>query len=400
MLPIINGLYLNLQYAEITPQNIPKLVEKSYRPVLKELLKRKNEKFLLAITGRSIEILAQDYPDVLKIIQQLVRNKIIQIVGGTYTNPVLALIPTESKERQITTHLLLLKKYFNYKPLGFCPPEFTWDPTLSETLKKFEFKWSVILQHQIDFSERPNEFATVLINRPEYSANTWAKVMYRSLLRRLLTLPKIQILFNRELNIRDHKPFKILGVNDEIIGIKTVRTWTGFIIAATANKVLQSRYKLQRMLDWQVQNSSGLFFPFFGDLENINFHGNSPIEFPLRNFIAYLDLIKENNKLIYQFPDEYLKSQPANEKIYIKTSSGEPSASLDIWERDPDSMRLENLCVEIRTKLNNLRAGAKRQKVEKLLMLAENADGRGWNPVPERKLACFQAALEALKILL
>ena len=399
MLPIINALYLNAQYAEIPPQDVPKLVEKSYRPVLKTLLKRSDDKFLFAVTGRSIEILAEDYPDVLKLIQQLVKKQILQIMGGTYTNPVLALIPTESKERQIATHLSLVKKYFGVRPSGFCPPEFTWDPTLSETLKKFGYRWSVILQHQIDFSERPNEFATVLINRPEYSANTWAKVMYRSLLRRLLTLPKIQILFNRELNIRNHEPFKILGTNDKIIGIKTVRTWTGFIIAATANKVLQSRYKLQRMLDWHTENSSGLFFPLFGDLENINFHGNSPIEFPLENFIAYLDLIKKNNKLVYHFPDEYLKKHPANEKIYIKTSSGEPSASLDIWERDPDSMRLENLCVEIRTKLNNLKSGSKKQIIEKLLMLAENADGRGWNPVPERKLACFQAALEALEML-
>lgn len=399
MNPIINALYINAQYAEIPPRDLPKLVEKSYRPVLKALLKRHKEKFLLGITGRSIEIFQKDYPDVLRLIQALVKKDVFEIVGGTYSNPVLSLLTHESRNRQIESHQFLVKKYFAKKPRGFHLPEFSWDPTMAETLKKFSYRWTIILQHQIDFSKRPNVFAAVLSKRPNYSADVWGKVMHRSLIRRILTLPKIQILFNRELKIPDHRPFYIQGTNSEIIGLKTIRTWTGFVIAATANKILQTRSKLKELLAWQSENAQGLFMPFFGDVENINFQGNSPIKFNLDNFLFFLDSINANKNLFYQFPEKFLVNNLPTQEIYIKTSSGEPSASLDIWERDPDSMRLENLCREIRDELKHTKNKKVRAKAEHYLMLAENGDGRGWNPVPERKLACFEAAICALEIL-
>lgn len=398
MKPIINALYINLQYAEIPPQNIAKLVNISYRPVLKELNKRK-DKFLLGITGRSIEILAQEYPDVLKLVQKLTKDKKMEIMGGTYSNPPLALLPLDSQQRQIKTHLQMLKKYFRAKPEGFCPPEYTWDPILPELLKKFGIRWSIICQHQIDFSKRSNEFAAILMHRPEYSANAWLDVAYRSIVRKILNLPKIYHLFNQELKVLDHDLFKILAVNDDILGFKSIRTWTGFIIAAAGKSFLQSKTKLRNLLDYQANHAKGLFFPYFGDLENINYRGNSPLEFKLKDLIYYLDLIGKNKKFYYQFPSDYLKKNSPENSYYIKTSSGEPSTSLNIWERDPDSMRIEKICQEVREKLRPLRSNLKKHRVEKLLMLAENGDGRGWNPVPERRLECFKAALSALKLL-
>ncbi len=32
------------------------------------------------------------------------------------------------------------------------------------------------------------------------------------------------------------------------------------------------------------------------------------------------------------------------------------------------------------------------------LLLAENSDGRGWNPIPERRLFCYKHALKAIEI--
>lgn len=398
MLPIVNGLFLNAQYAEIPPRDLPKVAQKSYRPVLKLLLKRQKEKFLFGLTGRSIEILAKDYPDIIDLINQLVKKDVLEIIGSSYSNPILTFLPEESKNRQIKTNLQLIKKYFGVKPAGFHLPEFAWDPTLSATLKKFGFQWTIILQHQADFSQRPNEFAAILKKRPAYSADAWRKVAYRSLPRKILTLPKIQFLFNRELKITDHQPFYIQGVNSEIAAFKNIKTWGGFVIAASGNQALQTRAKLQNRLDFQAQNGQGFFIPLFVDLENINFGGNSPLRFTLENFDRFLDLIAKNPHFQYQWPEQYLKKNPPQKAVYIKTSSGEPSALFEMWEHEPDSLRLERLCQEIRENLKKIKTRSRRRQAEKLLMLAENGDGRGWNPVPERKLACFCAAVAALRL--
>jgi hypothetical protein len=40
-----------------------------------------------------------------------------------------------------------------------------------------------------------------------------------------------------------------------------------------------------------------------------------------------------------------------------------------------------------------------RRAVEKALLLAMNSDGRGWTPIPEHRLFCFNEALSAYKLL-
>lgn len=77
---------------------------------------------------------------------------------------------------------------------------------------------------------------------------------------------------------------------------------------------------------------------------------------------------------------------------------------LDPWTRDPDNVRLDKLSADasirirqVEDQLNILEKfgfdvskSIDTLKVAwKLLLLSENADGRGWNPIPERRLFCF-----------
>jgi hypothetical protein len=47
----------------------------------------------------------------------------------------------------------------------------------------------------------------------------------------------------------------------------------------------------------------------------------------------------------------------------------------------------------------NFRDVENKGDIWKKLLLAENSDGRGWDPIPERRKDCFKAAIEALELL-
>lgn len=391
-------LYSNLQYAEIPPNKIPQLIEKSYKPVFSLIARREKTKILLGITGYSIKLLKELNPEVFDLLKKLVKDKKVFIVGGTYTNPVLPLLSEESRVRQIKTHQQIVKKYFGIQSIGFCPPEFAWDPSLSTTLDKLKIKWTIIPQHLIYFSKRLNESSIIKSKRRKYSAELGVHLLERSWIRKLLYLPFIGYLFNKEIRHLDHSPFYIKGANEKIIGIPNIRTWTGFINMALKNFGLQSKSKLKRYLKLQAQKSRGYFIPYLGDIENIEYGGNSPVVISVTDFNLFLDFFEKSGFKI-ETPDEFLKKEKIDQKIYIKAGSGEPTGSFDLWTKDPDNFVLEKLCAEVRRKLENEKDRKKIKKMEKYLMLAENADGRAWNPVPERRLDCFRAIEKALKLL-
>ena len=391
-------LYLNLQCAEIPPAKTPALIEKSYLKVFKLLAKRKKTKILLGITGRSIELLKRQNPQVFDLLKNLIKAKKIEIVGGTYTNPVLPLLPDESRARQIEKHKFLVKKEFGTEPIGFCPPEFAWDPTLSNDLKKMDYSWTIIPHHLIYFSQTLNELAVTKPRRRKYSAELWTKLLEKSWMRRLLFLPLLGWLFNQELSELNHEPFYISGTNDEIVGISQVRTWSGFINASLKNTWLQSHDRLRRLLKRQAQRGRGYFLPYLGDVENIEYGGNSPIVISADEFNKFLDYFEKAGFHI-ETPAEFLKREKPTNKIYIKAGSGDPTGSFDMWTKDPDNLVLEKICSDVRQKLERVKNSRQRKEAEKYLMLAENADGRAWNPVPERRLDCFKAAEKALDLL-
>jgi hypothetical protein len=397
-LPTINMLYANLQYAEIPQLKIPEVIEKSYRPIFKGLLKRKNTHMLLGITGWTAEYLNKNHKDILELIQKCVDSGIVQIMGGTYTNSVLPIIPKSSQVKQIETHQKIIKKLFKVEPSGFCLSEMAWDPSLSTVLDKFGYNWALIPYHLIQFSRATNEKSPFKEKRWQYSGEIGARILEKPIFYKLFSLYPLYKSFKRELYIFNHNPFLIDAVSDKTIGIVNNRSWTAYINLVMAGKGLQTWASLKARLSKQSKRGKGLFVPYFADIENIGFDGgNSPLNIKVERFFKFLDLLEKMN-FEYVWPQDYLKNNKTDQKIYVKAGSGEPSATLDIWTEDPDNKVLNSLCNQIREKISHEKEGTKKEKAWQLLMLAENCDGRGWNPVPEKRIQCFQYAEQALKL--
>jgi alpha-amylase/alpha-mannosidase (GH57 family) len=118
-----------------------------------------------------------------------------------------------------------------------------------------------------------------------------------------------------------------------------------------------------------------------------------PVE-RLRNFLEWM---VKNENIDFVLPSEFLERSKVERKQYVKAGSWEPDRMVDVWWRDPDNMRLNALCDEARFYL--IRGEAPEEgEGWKHLLLAENSDGRGWGPLPERRLDCYFHALKAIEI--
>jgi hypothetical protein len=106
-------------------------------------------------------------------------------------------------------------------------------------------------------------------------------------------------------------------------------------------------------------------------------------------------------------PREYLESYPPERQVYVPAGTSEPS--FDIWTKDPDNQRLNALCEEAASKLRLAEMAASAWEMGetvdprlgqawKAMLLAENSDGRGWLPCPERRLFCYNQALRVIRI--
>jgi hypothetical protein len=274
-----------------------------------------------------------------------------------------------------------------------------WEPSLSSILDEFNYKWTIIPYHLIQYSKRPNEKSPFKEKKWSYSAEIGSRLLEKPIFYKLFSLFPLYQSFKKEISVKNHNPFLIDGSTDKIVGIPNNRSWTAYINLVLAGKGLQTWASLKSRLNNQSKNGEGFFIPFFADIENIGYDGvNSPLNVSVERFLKFLDLL-EKRDFEFMWPDEYIKSNKIKEKIYVKSGSGEPSATLDIWTEEPDNKVLNSLCNQIREKLNHVTDEEKKQKVSKILMLAENCDGRGWNPVPEKRIECYKYVEKALKIL-
>ncbi|MCG3223878.1 MAG: hydrolase, partial [Candidatus Heimdallarchaeota archaeon] len=68
-------LHANLQYAEIPVDEIPNVVEQSYIPVLSLLLEIPNIAVVLNFTGVTLEILHNEYPEVIELLKKGIKKE-------------------------------------------------------------------------------------------------------------------------------------------------------------------------------------------------------------------------------------------------------------------------------------------------------------------------------------
>ena len=393
-------LHANLQYAEIPKDEIPKVVEYSYIPVLSTLLEIPKIKVVLNFTGVTLEILHNSYPEVIKLLKKGIEKEKFELTACGYSHPIFPLLPITDIRKQIEFNLRVLETTLNYTDVaGFWLPELAYDPTLPHILKEYGFTYIFIDEELYSWSS-PLLNDSNPLNIPRQSAHHYVLELNKAknLIEKLKRYRKaIKSIKKKCMNV-DFYPIELKGARGTITGIKVPHPWFIFTSAIMLNYPFVSFKKIKRILK-KYRNHKGLVIPYGMDIEFIGYrHATEGRLIKPETFEKFLLNLGEIDDLEFICPSKYLENNKPTDLVYVKTGSWAPDKRLDIWTRDEDNKKLERICDEIRWYMSQISTENLSEELWKHLLLAENSDGRGWDPIPERKLDCFVHALDALKI--
>jgi len=134
------------------PPNWPKKIiikamRESYRPIVNTLLKNKQLRITLNISGSLTQQLIEHQQfDIIKKIKKLATRHQVELVGTALYHPLLPLLPDQEIIRQIKLNDIVNKKHFGaaYQPKGFFPPEMAYSNKVARLVKNLGFKWIII----------------------------------------------------------------------------------------------------------------------------------------------------------------------------------------------------------------------------------------------------------------
>ncbi|MBY9000282.1 MAG: polysaccharide deacetylase family protein [Candidatus Heimdallarchaeota archaeon] len=392
-------LHANLQYAEIPVDEIPKVVEQSYIPVLTLLLDIPDVEVVLNFTGVTLEILHNEYPEVISLLKEGIKKGKFELTGCGYSHPIFPLLPIEDINKQIEYNLEVLEKILNYTPKGFWLPELAYDPTLPNILKTHGFSY-IFVDDELYRMSSPLLNDANLYNTEYYSASHYIIdfLKAKGLLRKISRFRKAIRGMKKMLKRAEFDPVEIMGSKGTITGLRVHQGWSAFTSASLMGYPFLSIKKVIKTFA-KYRKQSGLVIPYGTDIEFFGYRSlvDRKLIAPesLRKLLERMTYISDHKMIL---PMKYLEKNKPTEIGYLKTGSWAPDRRLDLWTKDEDNQKLERLCEEVRNYMKQLPPDEIDEEMWKHLLMAENSDGRGWDPIPERRLHCFNHALEALKL--
>jgi predicted glycosyl hydrolase (DUF1957 family) len=386
MLHISFFIHANLQYAEFPESETPRIVEQSYLPALELFARREEFRAAFEFSGVTLELLADGWPEAITTLRALAGRGQIEIMGSTYANPILPLIPTDHARRQIAVFCQIYDQLFGdvTSPQGVYLQEFAYDATLAPLLRQAGYRYTILTPELLLNSLRGNFNLALRPHGPK--------------------LPELRSMARYEML----HPLLAQGAEGaEIAVVPLQRDLIDLIFSYSSGEV--SFEEIARLLaalhGAHCQDRPGLLLFGPSDAEFLGYYphqGRPAIR--IKALEELVDRLAELPIVRIGLPGEYLDSYPPQRQVYV--SAGSSESGLEIWTREPDNQRLNTLCAEASQKLwlAEMAGCASPQTKEtlaaawKAMLLAENSDGRGWMPCPERRLFCYNKALDAIRL--
>jgi alpha-amylase len=128
--------------------NFDEVIEQAYRdsylPMLDLLERHRGIRIALHTSGPLAEWLDRHHPDYLDRLARLVAEKRIEIVGGAFYEPVLAMLPSRDRIGQIRLFTQWLEQRFRTTVSGMWVAERVWDPGMVRDLAAAGIQWTIL----------------------------------------------------------------------------------------------------------------------------------------------------------------------------------------------------------------------------------------------------------------
>jgi alpha-amylase len=123
---------------------IEQAYQDSYLPLLELLERHPGVRLGLHTSGPLAEWLDRRHPDYLDRVAELVAARQIEIVGGAFYEPVLAMLPARDRIGQIKTYTQWLERRFRTKVSGMWVAERVWDPGMTADIAAAGIEWTIL----------------------------------------------------------------------------------------------------------------------------------------------------------------------------------------------------------------------------------------------------------------
>jgi len=110
--------------------------KKSYWPFLRLLFEFPSMKMTLHNSGFLLDWIVKNHPEYMELLEEMVNRGQVEVMGGGFYEPVLAVIPERDRLAQIEKMRARLEDLLGVSPRGLWLAERVWEPTLPSTLGK------------------------------------------------------------------------------------------------------------------------------------------------------------------------------------------------------------------------------------------------------------------------
>ena len=116
----------------------------SYRTFLDVFERYESLKLALHVSGSLMEWLAEHQPEYIDRLARLVEQRRIEILGGAYFEPILAMIPSHDRIGQIRSYTRWLQNRLGATIRGFWVPERVWEQSFTRDLVDAGIEYTVL----------------------------------------------------------------------------------------------------------------------------------------------------------------------------------------------------------------------------------------------------------------
>ncbi|MGH2587200.1 MAG: hypothetical protein ACRDJE_19980 [Dehalococcoidia bacterium] len=145
MSTITLGLLLHFyQPSWQAPEVLARIVDESYRPLLRVFHARPRLRASININAVTTEMLVQHgYGDVVQGLRSLAERGQIELTGSGKFHPILPLLPPQEATRQISLNAETQVQHFGaaYRPVGFFPPEMAFAASTALQVAQSGHQW-------------------------------------------------------------------------------------------------------------------------------------------------------------------------------------------------------------------------------------------------------------------
>ncbi|MFW6208884.1 MAG: alpha-amylase/4-alpha-glucanotransferase domain-containing protein [Spirochaetota bacterium] len=133
-LKLVLGTY-NSPPVGTSQEQFEKTYQYSYKPFLTILYKYAMLRGAFHFSGTLLEWLEEKHPEFNMVLNEMVKRKQIELLGGGYYSPIFPIIPSKDRLGQIELLTTYIRKKFSKRPRGCWITEGVWEPSITSTIK-------------------------------------------------------------------------------------------------------------------------------------------------------------------------------------------------------------------------------------------------------------------------